>query len=356
MTASLPPASVSSTVSVSSSVSASDDATASNSASAAARSAPLATSVPASPASVPLHCLDSTAGLMTRFTAQLTAQLRARHTAAHPSFGGDGPVLVAVAHGSRDPAASRTVRALLDAVRAARPGLRVTLAHLELDEPSLSEALAAIPSHRQVALVPLLFGPGHHVKHDIPRAVAASPHPHAAVAAPLGPHPLLAEALLGRLNESYGNEPCGNEAYAADEPHGPDAVVLACAGSRDPESADSARRTAARLRERLGGSVPVLPAYASAARPTVAEAVRTLRAAGHRRIALASCFTAPGHFAARCAAEAPWAVSAPLGAHPALARLVLHRFDEARAAARAARPAPSGDAAVSAVTRTARAA
>ncbi|OEV03245.1 hypothetical protein AN218_32685, partial [Streptomyces nanshensis] len=213
---------------------------------------------------MPLHCLDSTAGLMTRFTAQLTAQLRARHTAAHPSFGGDGPVLVAVAHGSRDPAASRTVRALLDAVRAARPGLRVVLGHLELDEPSLPETLAAIPSHRQVALVPLLFGPGHHVKHDIPRAVAASPHPHAAVAAPLGPHPLLAEALHGRLNESYGNEASGNasygnEAHAVDEPHGPDAVVLACAGSRDPESADGARRTAARLRERLGGSVPVLP-------------------------------------------------------------------------------------------------
>jgi sirohydrochlorin ferrochelatase len=79
--------------------------------------------------------------------------------------------------------------------------------------------------------------------------------------------------------------------------------------------------------------VPVLPAYASATGPTVSEAAAQLRAQGHGRVAVASCFTAPGHFSALCAAEAPWISSAPLGAHPALAELVLHRFDEARAAA-----------------------
>jgi sirohydrochlorin ferrochelatase len=260
---------------------------------------------------------------------RLTAQLHTRLTAIRPPLRPEGPVLIAVAHGSRDPAALRTVRALLAAVRASRPGLRVELGHIELDEPLLSDTLAALPSHSEVVLVPLLFGRGHHVKHDIPQALAAAPDLRATVAGPLGPHPLLAEALHERLTEAYAK-------HAADTsggPHAPDAVVLASAGSRDPESADGARLIAAQLRERLGGATPVLPAYASAARPTVAEAVRTLRAAGHRRIALASCFTAPGHFAARCAAEAPWVASAPVGAHPALARLVLHRFDEARAAA-----------------------
>jgi sirohydrochlorin ferrochelatase len=230
------------------------------------------------------------------------------------------PTLVAVAHGSRDPGALRTVRALLASVRAARPGLRVLLGHIELDEPLLPDTLAGLPAGDEVVLVPLLFGHGHHVKHDVPAALAAAPHLRGTVAAPLGPHPLLTEALHGRLTEALGSAPR------------PDAVILASAGSRDPDSAAGTRRIAAGLRTRLGGT-PVVPAYASAAAPTVPQAARALRAAGHRRIALASCFTAPGRFAVQCAAEAPGTASPPLGPHPALTRLVLHRFDEARTAA-----------------------
>jgi sirohydrochlorin ferrochelatase len=269
--------------------------------------------------------LDSAAQLMTRFNSQLHTQLKAiRPAGSRPApASARAPVLVAVAHGSRDPAALRTVRSLLAAVRAARPGLHAELGHIELNEPALPQTLAALPRDAEVVLVPLLFGHGHHVKHDVPRALADAAHLRGTVAGPLGPHPLLAEALHERLTEAVR----GGR-------HGPDAVVLAAAGSRDPESADDTRRIARALRERLGDGTPVLPAYASAARPTVPEAVRTLRDAGHRRIAMASCFTAPGHFAARCAAEAPWAASDPIGAHPALVRLVLHRFDEACAAVR----------------------
>lgn len=266
------------------------------------------------PRPAPVHGLDSTAQLMTRVTTQLHARL----AVVRPP---EAPVLVAVAHGSRDPGALRTVTALLASVRSVRPGVRAVLGHIELDEPALPHTLAALPAGSEVVLVPLLFGRGHHVKHDIPRALAAAPHLRGSVAEPLGPHPLLAEALHARLTEAVRTR--GEDAD-------PDAVVLASAGSRDPESAEGARRIAAGLRERLGGATPVLPAYASAAGPTVAGAVRALRAAGRRRIALASCFAAPGYFASRCAAQAPWAVSAPIGDHPALARLVLHRFDEAR--------------------------
>ena len=102
--------------------------------------------------------------------------------------------------------------------------------------------------------------------------------------------------------------------------------MLAAAGSRDPDSAVDTRRTARLLSERLGG-VPVLPAYASAASPSVPEALRALAARGRHRIAVASYFTAPGRFAAQSAAQAPWIAAAPLGAHPAMARLVLHRYD-----------------------------
>lgn len=223
------------------------------------------------------------------------------------------PTLVAVAHGSPDPRARQAVHALLARVRRTRPGLRVELGHLETDQPLLADTLARLRG--AAVLVPLLFSRGYHVKHDIPAVLAGAAHLDATTAACLGPHPLLADALHGRLVEA-GYRP-GT------------AVVLAAAGSLDPESAAGTRRTADLLAARLG-DVPVVPAYASAARPTVPEAVAQLRGRGHRDIAMASCFTAPGLFATRCAAQAPGVVGVPLGAHPALACLLLHRYDQAR--------------------------
>ncbi len=244
---------------------------------------------------------------------------------------GRGPALVAVAHGSRDPRARAAVAALLARVRALRPGLEVRLGHIELDTPLIGAALAGLEARQgpdgDAVLVPLLFGRGHHVKHDLPRALAAAPHLRGTVADPLGPHPLLAEALHARLTGAVRQW-----FPAATEVAGPDAVVLAAAGSRDPDSAWDTARTAALLSARLGG-VPVLPGYVCAAAPTVPEALAELAARGARRIALASCFTAPGLFAEKAralAAAVSVPASVPLGAHDAMARLVLHRYDWAR--------------------------
>ncbi|MFC7218812.1 sirohydrochlorin chelatase [Streptomyces polyrhachis] len=257
---------------------------------------------------------DSSLGdLLGAISAQANSRLR--QLAGHRTA---APVLLAVAHGSRHPAAAATVAALLDAVRAQRPTLDVRLAHIELNGPLLTDVLADL--RRPVILVPLLFTRGHHVTHDLPGALAAAPHLRGRVAAPLGPHPLLAAALHARLAEAGWST--GRRA----------GVVLAAAGSRAPDSAADTARTAALLAERLGG-VPVEAAYASAAsprtHPALAEAVARLRARGCRRIALASCFAAPGLFAARMRAQAPGLVSEPLGAHPALARLVVRRYEEA---------------------------
>lgn len=259
---------------------------------------------------------------MTRFTAQPHDGLHGRYGRPRPP----APTLVCVAHGSRDPAALRTVTALLARVRKLRPGLRVELGHIELNEPMLGAALAALPAGGAAVLVPLLFGRGHHVKHDIPQALADAPHLSAAVAAPLGPHPLLAEALSGRLAEAglWDGAPSPTAAQRRRT-----AVVLAAAGSRDAEATVGTERIAEELSERLGG-VPVVPAYASAA-PAVAEAAGALRAAGHHRVGVASCFTAPGRFASQCAAAAPGPAAAPVGAHPAVARLILERYAEALA-------------------------
>jgi sirohydrochlorin ferrochelatase len=253
----------------------------------------------------------STGQLMNLITAQLSTRLtRVCSPRRRPA------TLVAVAHGSRDPEASRTVQALLERVRELRPGIPVCLGHLELAEPLLPEALAALRG--EAVLVPLLLGRGYHVKHDLPEALAAAPHLTGQIAAPLGPHPLLAEALHSRLAEAGFRK--SRRA----------AVVLAAAGSRDPDSAADAAHTAGLLSRRLDG-LPVVPAVASAGGPTVAEAVRTLAAKGSYRVAVASYFTAPGRFAAQCASAAPGIAAAPLGAHDAMARLVLYRYDEALA-------------------------
>jgi sirohydrochlorin ferrochelatase len=238
--------------------------------------------------------------------------------------GGAPPALVAVAHGSRDPAALRTIRALLERVRELHPEIPVRLAHLGLNEPLLDDVLAGLGRGRAV-LVPLLLGRGYHVTCDIPAAPARAPRLRARVAAPLGPHPLLAEALHARLDEAGWSSPEIREGRRA----GRDAVVLAAAGSRARDSAADtaaqARLLAARLR------VPVLPGYVSAAAPTVPQAVAVLRDRGYRRIAVAGYFTAPGDFSRIAAAAGDWLTSAPLGVHDSVARLVLERYADAAA-------------------------
>ncbi|MFI6942871.1 sirohydrochlorin chelatase [Streptomyces sp. NPDC050418] len=264
---------------------------------------------------------------MHRITAELGTRLS--HVGLdgrpHPA---PAPALVLVGHGSRDPRTLATVKALRERIREQRPGLTVRLGHIEIDEPLLPETLDALAREgtTEAVLVPLLLARGFHVKHDLPSA-ARGTSLHTRIAAPLGEHPLLIEALYDRLVEAgWPGEQGMTERIRRGS-----GVVLAAAGSRDPESAAGTRRTAARLAERLG--VPVVAAYACAAAPAVPAAVRALAARGRHRVAIASCFTAPGRFAAQAAQAAPWIASAPLGTHPAVARLLLHRYDQALHAA-----------------------
>jgi sirohydrochlorin ferrochelatase len=77
----------------------------------------------------------------------------------------------------------------------------------------------------------------------------------------------------------------------------------------------------------------VVPAYASAGSPGPGEAVTGLLRQGARHVVVASYLLAPGVFAdqvrdqALCAGAS--AVSAPLGAVPELADVVLDRYREA---------------------------
>lgn len=196
-----------------------------------------------------------------------------------------------------------------DALSAASDGVEVRLAWVELVEPDLRTALAAVPADRRVVVVPLLLSSGYHDRVDIPAALADA-RPAAVQAAVLGPDPLLAAALADRLAEA-GRRPG-------------DPVVLAAAGSSDPDAVAAVHTQAELLAAVL--DAPVTAAFGSAAEPDVRTAVAAARPG---RVALAPYLLAPGFFADRLAEAGADLVAAPLGAHPAVVELARRRFEEA---------------------------
>lgn len=236
------------------------------------------------------------------------------------------PVLVLCAHGTRDLAGAAVVRRIARRVNHVRPQLEIIRGYVDVQSPHIGDLTAALfATGRRFVVVPLLLSAGHHVLVDLPQALnrpgsgeatgpSAGPDRQQALgAAPLGPDPALAEVLVTRLRE----------AGARDD----DAVVLAAAGSTRAEAAVDAYAAARMLRERWAG--PVRVGYGASASPTVAEAVARLRTA-HRRVAVASYLIGPGHFHSRLKTCGADVVSAPLGAHESVVRLVLDRYDEAR--------------------------
>ncbi|NKY15998.1 sirohydrochlorin chelatase [Streptomyces somaliensis] len=235
------------------------------------------------------------------------------------------PALLAVAHGSRDPRHAATVRALVRAAAARRPGVRVRTAFLDFDAPSVPAALASLAADgvEDAVALPLLLNRAFHAETDLPAALRQAP-PGLRVrrAEVLGPSPLLLRAVERRLYEA-GLTP-------ADKPT--TGVVLASAGSTDPEADAAFANTARELRR--AGWCAVRPAFASASLPRTGDAVRALRAEGVRRVAVAPYVIAPGRLPDRIAAGAAGAdvLAGVLGPAPELARLLLERYDRARAA------------------------
>jgi sirohydrochlorin ferrochelatase len=288
---------------------------------------------------------------------------------------GDGllpvPRLLAVAHGSKDPRAAATISALMSLVReragkraagpagtraAARladlPGFAVREAFLDHCVPSLAQMLSALAADgvpalsyaghggawdpgalrvTEVTIVPLLLTAAYHAATDIPAQLAEAsvglPRLRARQADALGPHPLLLAAAERRLAQAM---PPGL-------PRERTSVVLAAAGSSDPRANAQVAALAARWQE-AGGWRRVVPAYASAAVPAPADAVRALRddgagAPGSDHVVVATYLLAPGYFADKVLHQARQAgaraVSAPLGAAPEVADVIIDRYLEA---------------------------
>ncbi|MER6015001.1 sirohydrochlorin chelatase [Streptomyces bluensis] len=233
------------------------------------------------------------------------------------------PVLVVIAHGSRDPRHAATVHGLVRRVRAMRPGLRVETGFLDFTVPSVHGVLESLAAEgvRDVVALPLLLTRAFHAKADIPAALRDAPtRLRIRQAEVLGPSPLLLAALERRLYEA-GLTPADKSSTG---------VVLASAGSTDPEAiaviADIAREW------RHTGWCAVRPAFASASLPRTEEAVRELRALGCARVAVAPYVLAPGFLPDRIARGAAGAdvLSDVLGSAPEVARVLLERYDAAR--------------------------
>jgi sirohydrochlorin ferrochelatase len=244
-------------------------------------------------------------------------------------------VLIAVAHGSADPRAAATVTDLmaLAAEKAAARGLRlpeVRTAYLGHAAPSLPQVIRAIGPSR-VTVLPLLLTAAYHSKTDIPRVLGRFPRLQVSYGAPLGPHPLLLRALERRLAE----------VHPPDQDRAHTGVVLAAAGSTDPQANATIERLAAHWQARAGWfAVHPAAAAATAGTPTPADAVKGLLRAGARRVVVATYLLAPGFFADRISASAlaagAAAVSPALGASPEVAELLLDRYQEAASQGRAA--------------------
>ncbi|MCX5086115.1 sirohydrochlorin chelatase [Streptomyces sp. NPDC001939] len=232
------------------------------------------------------------------------------------------PVLLVIAHGSRDPRHAATVHALVREVRALRPGLRVETGFLDFNVPSVNGVLESLAAEgvRDVVALPLLLTRAFHAKADIPAVLRQAPaRLRIRQAEVLGPSPLLTAALERRLYEA-GLTP-------ADKPT--TGVVLASAGSTDPEAIAVIAEIAREWRHT--GWCAVRPAFASASLPRTEDAVAQLRAEGVRRVAVAPYVLAPGFLPdriARGAAEAD-VLADVLGPAPEVARLLVRRYEAA---------------------------
>ena len=242
--------------------------------------------------------------------------------------------LLLIAHGSRDPRYAASFETLCARLR--EHGHEARVGYLGLCGPEVIEAATLLarelpgPCAEPIAAVPMFLNRGYHVAHDVPAAVATAravlvSRARIAVSRPLGPDPLLIEAMESRLR-ALGVWPGDPDT----------SVVLASAGTSERPAREALEALAARWAET--GWHGVVPAYAGAARPDAAEALATARAAGARDVVVASYFLAPGLLADRVATAAPGVpmgepLATPEDIDPALLRLVLRRGGQALAAA-----------------------
>jgi hypothetical protein len=279
-----------------------------------------------------------------------------RHRRPEPVSAPEGaPALVLAVPGGPTAENRGLADEVMSIARSELPGLDARIGFVESDGtddefPSLRQVLASAGASgepetepesgdagvRPPVVVPLLASPDSAYLAVIQEAIGDS-GVEAGLTDVLGPHPLLAEAVHVRLSEAGLAR--ADRARLFTVATAADGIVLATVGGE--EAVRAAGITGMLLSARL--AVPVLAA-ALDTEGSVADTARRLTEAGAQQLALAPCLIGPelpeGLLAA--GAEAAGCPAAePLGAYPAVGRLVLSAYmAEAGIAQRQAEGAP----------------
>jgi len=277
-----------------------------------------------------LRCADMSADSGSALPARTTRyRRRGRHSSPHQlSLPSDSPALVIAVPGSARPESEDIAVRVADQAAASCHGAEVRIGFLRGGEDSLEDALSDLPSHNGLpagVVVPLLPFPYPEVDRAIAAAVAAAEAPFV-IGDHLGPHPLLAEALHGRLADvglaraaRVGRISIGTAA---------DGVIVGTVG--DEEAIQAAEVVAVLLASRL--ATPI--AAASLTDPgSIKDAAARLRQAVPR-VALAPCMVGPELTSGTLEAIAALTSidsAPPLGSHPAVGQLVAIRYGAALA-------------------------
>ncbi|UQX88266.1 hypothetical protein M6D93_18570 [Jatrophihabitans telluris] len=222
------------------------------------------------------------------------------------------PVLLAIAHGTRDRAGIAVLERLAEAVRAelarqgqsgvgrqGQSGVSVQLCYVDVAAPSLADSLAGL--HGPVVAVPLLLATGYHVAIDIPAVVDGYPD-QITVTEPIGPDERISRVVQARLDE------LGTPA--------PEGIVVVAAGSSDPAARDQLAEVAGHLQ--AGYRHRVLIGQLTDADPLAGVGPGTV---------VANYLLAPGFFDSKLRRiAAPRPVSAPIGAHPLVAERIVELY------------------------------
>jgi sirohydrochlorin ferrochelatase len=116
--------------------------------------------------------------------------------------------IVIFAHGSSIASANDSVRQVAGEFARLGDYPFVETAFLELAEPDLEEAVGRLVERgaQEICIVPYFLTLGMHLQQDLPRLVQRITQQHAGIsvriAAPLGGHPALAQALVERAREA----------------------------------------------------------------------------------------------------------------------------------------------------------
>ncbi|MFE3827390.1 sirohydrochlorin chelatase [Streptomyces sp. NPDC059092] len=268
-----------------------------------------------------------------------------RHRRPEPVAAPEGaPALVLAVPGPPSNAVRGLAEEVVSIARSELPGLNAYIGYLDGDDtehPTLQAVLAgtaalrteryelAKAAGREVAepegpaavVVPLLAGPESALIERMGAAVAES-GATAELTDVLGPHPLLAEGLHVRLSEAGLAR--ADRARLFTVATAADGIILATVGG--DEAVQTAGITGMLLAARL--AVPVMAA-ALDTEGSVTAIAEQLRGSGSTQLALAPYLVGPELPAGLLDAavkEADCATAEPLGAYPAIGKLVLSKY------------------------------